>query len=56
MELETHYTNGAKPFKRHGSNSFPYNVNEFQELLGINTLVEDDEEIYKFLNESRGEV
>ena len=34
-ELEIHYNNGAKPFKSHGTNSFPYNFNEFQELLGI---------------------
>ena len=36
-ELEIHYNNGAKPFKSHGTNSFPYNFNEFQELLGIDT-------------------
>ena len=43
-ELEIHYNNGAKPFKSHGSNSFPYNFNGFQELLGIDTSVEEDEE------------
>ena len=43
-ELEIHYNNGAKPFKSHGSNSFPYNFDEFQELLGIDTSVEEDEE------------
>lgn len=34
-ELEVRYNNSAKPFKSHGSNSFPYNFNEFQELFGI---------------------
>lgn len=44
-ELEIHYNNGAKPFKSHGSNSYPYNFDDFQELLGIDTSVEDDEDI-----------
>jgi len=43
-ELEIHYNNGTKPFKSHGSNSFPYNFNAFQELLGIDTSIEEDEE------------
>ena len=43
-ELEIHYTNGAKPFKSYGSNSYPYNFNEFQELIGIDTTVEEYEE------------
>ena len=43
-ELEIHYNNGAKPFKSHGSNSFPYNFDELQELLGVDTSVEEDEE------------
>ena len=43
-ELEIHYNNGAKPFKSHGTNSFPYNFNEFQELLGIDTSTEDNDE------------
>ena len=43
-ELEIRYNNEAKPFKSHGSNSFPYNFDEFQKLLGIDTSVEEDEE------------
>ena len=43
-ELEIHYNNTTKPFKSHGSNSFPYNFDEFQELLGIDTSVDEDEE------------
>ena len=43
-ELEIHYNNGAKPFKSHGTNSFAYNFNEFQELLGIDTSTEDNDE------------
>ena len=43
-ELEIRYNNGAKTFKCHGSNSFPYNFDEFQELLGIDTSVDEDEE------------
>ena len=42
-ELEIHYNNGVKPFKSHGSNSFPYNFNEFQELLGIDASISEDE-------------
>lgn len=42
-ELEILYINGAKPFRSHGSNSFPYNFGEFQELLGIDTYKEDEE-------------
>ena len=43
-ELEIHYNNEAKPFKSNGSNSFPYNFNEFQELLGIDASIGEDEE------------
>lgn len=43
-ELEIQFSNGAKPFKSYGSNSYPYNFNEFQELLGIDTTEEDYEE------------
>ena len=43
-ELQIQFSNGAKPFKSYGDNSYPYNFNEFQELLGIDTAVEDDEE------------
>lgn len=43
-ELEIQFSNGAKPFKSYGSNSYPYNFNQFQELLGIDTTVEEYEE------------
>ena len=43
-ELEIHYNNGVKPFKSYGSNSFPYNFDEFQELLEIDTSEEDNDE------------
>ena len=32
-ELEIHYSDGSKPFKCYGSNSYPYNFDEFCELL-----------------------
>ena len=43
-ELEIHFSNNTKPFISYGSNSFPYNFNEFQELLLIDTSVDEDEE------------
>lgn len=43
-ELEIHFANDTKPFKCYGSNSYPYNFNEFQELLGIDTSEYEDEE------------
>lgn len=46
-KLEFHYNNGTKPFKSYGDNSFPYNFNEFQKILGFDTSEaykdEDDE-------------
>lgn len=42
-ELEIHFSNGAKPFKSYGSNAYPYNFIDFQELLGIDTEIEDEE-------------
>lgn len=42
-ELEIHYNNGAKPFKSHGDNSFPYNFDEFQELIGFDTSVGEED-------------
>ena len=43
-ELEIHFSNGTKLFKSYGSNSYPYNFDEFQELLGIDATIEDDDE------------
>ncbi len=42
-ELEIQYSNGRKPFKSYGSNSYPYNFNEFQELIWIENPIDDDE-------------
>lgn len=42
-EMEILFSNGAKPFKSCGDNSYPYNFDEFQELLGI-TIAGDVEE------------
>lgn len=43
-ELEILYKNGAKPFKSYGDNAYPYNFDEFKELLVIDTSVNGDEE------------
>ncbi len=43
-ELEIYFSNGSTPFRSHGSNSYPYNFNEFQELLGIDTSEKNEEE------------
>ena len=43
-ELEIHYSNGHKPFKVDGDNAYPYNFNEFQELLGIDPYDEEESE------------
>ena len=42
--LEIQFSNGAKPFKSYGDNSYPYIFNKFQELLGIDVSAEDYEE------------
>ncbi|MGN8679331.1 hypothetical protein ACTNEA_11420 [Oscillospiraceae bacterium HCP3S3_F4] len=34
-ELEIFFSDGHKPMKICGSNSYPYNFNKFLELLGI---------------------
>lgn len=43
-ELEIHFKNGAKPFKSCGDNAYPYNFDEFKELLVIDTAVKEAEE------------
>ena len=42
--LEIQFSNGVKPFKSCGDNSYPYNFNKFQELLSIDVSAEDYEE------------
>lgn len=42
-ELEIHYKNGIKPFKIYGDNAYPYNFDEFKELLGIDSSIEEEE-------------
>ncbi len=41
-ELEIYYSNGRKPVKFYGSNSYPYNFNELTELLGVDNDVENE--------------
>ena len=43
-ELEIYFSNGKKPLKAYGSNSYPYNFDEFLELLGLNANIEEDVE------------
>jgi hypothetical protein len=43
-ELEIQFSNGVKPFRCYGDNSYPYNFDAFQELLGIDTTEEPEEE------------
>ena len=43
-ELEIQFSNGVKPFRCYGDNSYPYNFDKFQELLGIDTTEEPEEE------------
>ena len=43
--LEIEYSNGTKPAKYYGSNSFPYNFDKLKELFGIDDGIDDDEEI-----------
>lgn len=42
-ELEIHYKNGIKPFKIYGDNAYPYNFDEFKELLGIDSSIDEEE-------------
>lgn len=43
-ELEFEYNNGHKPVKTYGDNSYPYNFNKFQILLGIEDTDEHEDE------------
>lgn len=42
-ELEIHYSNGRKPIKIYGDNAYPYNFDQFQELLRVESDIEEDE-------------
>lgn len=43
-ELEFEYSNGHKPVRIDGDNSYPYNFNKFQMLFGIDETEEDEDE------------
>lgn len=43
-ELEIFFSDGHKPVKKYGSNSYPYNFNKFLELLDIDPDGEEDED------------
>ncbi len=43
-ELEFEYTNGHKPAKFNGDNSYPYNFDKFQMLFGIDDTEEENDE------------
>lgn len=38
------YRNGHKPMKFYGDNSYPYNFSSFQELFGIEQMLEDNDD------------
>lgn len=40
-ELEFEYSNGHKPVRFDGDNSYPYNFDKFQRLFGIDVTEED---------------
>lgn len=42
-ELGIYYSNGHKPVKMSGDNAYPYNFDLFQELLGIEPDIEEEE-------------
>lgn len=42
-ELEIYFSNEHKPVKIYGDNAYPYNFNAFQELLGIEPDLDDEE-------------
>ena len=43
-ELEFEYSNGHKPVRFDGDNSYPYNFDKLQMLFGIDVTEEDDED------------
>lgn len=43
-EIIIEFNNGAKPFKAHGDNAYPYNFEGLLELFGIDNYFEDGEE------------
>lgn len=43
-EIEFEYSNGHRPVKYSGDNSYPYNFDEFELLFGISDTMEDDDE------------
>ena len=43
-ELEINFSNDHKPVKIYGDNAYPYNFDRFQELLGIEPDVEEEED------------
>lgn len=43
-ELEFEYNNGHKPVRFDGDNSYPYNFDKFQMLLGIDDTEEEDDD------------
>lgn len=43
-ELEIYFSNDHKPVKIYGDNAYPYNFDRFQELLGIEPDIEEEED------------
>ena len=43
-ELEFEYSNGHRPVRYDGDNSYPYNFDKFQMLFGIEVIEEDEDE------------
>lgn len=43
-ELEFEYSNGHKPIRFDGDNSYPYNFDKFQMLFGIDVTTYDEDE------------
>ena len=42
--LEIHYSNSIKPVRIYGDNAYPYNFDDFKELMGCYNSEEDDED------------
>ena len=43
-ELEFEYSNGHKPVRFDGDNSYPYNFDKFQRLFGIDVTEEGEDD------------